>query len=102
MKEFGDHITSYKHAGVYGGLFIVIASWVAFAAPAAFCKKRRGIFVSLLVAVLLFFTSTSFNFVVPTWLAQNAINAEKFCEVTKKSKFYKSLNSNQQTIVINE
>ncbi|MFC4701503.1 hypothetical protein ACFO4O_15165, partial [Glaciecola siphonariae] len=69
VKEFGDHITSYKHAGVYGGLFIVIASWVAFAAPAEFCKKRRGIFVSLLVAVLLFFTSTSFNFLVPTWLA---------------------------------
>ena len=102
IDKFPDYIAQHEHAAFYGGAFLCIASWVAFAPPFQFCRNRRGILISLFVAVLLFFTSTSFNFLVPTSLARNAISAEKFCEVTQKSKFYKSLNSYQQSIVVRE
>ena len=102
IDKFPDYIAQSEHAAFYGVAFLCIASWVAFAPPFQFCRKRRGVFISLFVSVLLFFTSTSLNFLVPTALVENAINAEKFCEVTQKSKFYKSLNSNQQSIVVRE
>ncbi len=102
LEKFPDYIAQHEHAALYGTAFLFITSWVAFAPPFLFCRKRRGIFVSLCVAVILFFASTSLNSFVPTWPMQNAINAEKFCEVTQKSKFYKSLDPNQQSIVVSE
>lgn len=102
IEKFPDYIAQHEYAAFYGAAFLCIASWVAFAPPLQFCRNRRGIFISLFVAVLLFFTSTTFNFLVPSSLAQNAINEEKLCEVTQKSKFYKSLNSKQQKIVVSE
>ncbi|KPZ67639.1 hypothetical protein AN944_03981 [Shewanella sp. P1-14-1] len=101
-KHFGEYFASLDNAKTYSIIFIVLFLWIYLLPLTFFCKSKKGIkafFVAFVSSLIIYFSALQMNMLVPAFFVKHSIDAEKLCEVTKKSNFYNKQVENNKKLI---